>query len=258
MNISFITAFRKFKKPFDTIQHSALYSWRANGIKVFVPINEIGVREACAAYDNVTLIDGVKRGRELGFETQSPIVSDLIAKALPYIDTTMVAYINSDIIITDKFAEDFQRTIDKYGFDIYAVGSRKDIELKELVNTPETYQKVLNLPRAIYDVSTSSDIFIASKFTWRKIISEMPEYILGRWAWDNYLHFMGIKHKTNKFNCTDALPILHCKHDFNHIFVQEKSKAKQAPSSKHNLALWKQVLDASGTPRINNWPRIEL
>ncbi len=256
--ITFITAFRKFKKLFDMIQHSAMYSWKAQGIPVIAPINEVDTKGACAGYDNITLIDGVKRGREIGFPTQSPIVPDLIAKALPVAETTMVAYINSDIIITENFVEKIQQMVNKYGYDIYAVGSRNEIDLKEYANTPETYKKVLEQEREAYDDSTSSDIFTASKFTWRKIISKMPEYILGRWGWDNYLHMMAEIYRLKKYNCTDVLPILHCKHSFSHIFAQEKCHGKEAPSSQYNLALWEETRGVYGTTRIKSWPEVEL
>jgi hypothetical protein len=257
-NITFITAFKKFKKSYDMIQQSAMYSWKINGIPVKAPTNEVDTRGKCTGYGNITLIEGVKRGREIGFPTQSPIVPDLIAKALPVIDTVMVAYINSDIIITENFVEKIQRMVDKYGYDIFVVGSRNEIDLKEYANTPKTYKKVLEQKREAYDDSTSSDIFIASKFNWRKVISEMPEFILGRWGWDNYLHMMGEVHKLKKYNCSDALPILHCKHGFHHIFLQEKKHEREAPSSRYNLALWEKTRGMYGTTRIKAWPRIEL
>ena len=174
--ITFITAFRKFKPPFDKIQFSAIYSWKANNIKVIAPLNEVGLKEKLKNQDNITLIEGVKRARELGFNNQSPIIKDLIDKALCYIDTILVAYINSDIIISENFSHIIQKIIDKYGYDFYAVGSRLNIELKECINSSEEYKKVFTQEKENYDESTSSDIFITSKFNWRKIIYEMPEY----------------------------------------------------------------------------------
>jgi len=170
----------------------------------------------------------------------------------------MVAYINSDIIITENFVEKIQQIIDKYGYDIFGVSSRNEIDLKEYVNTPESYKAVLEQERQAYDDSTSSDLFLASKFTWRKVISEMPDYILGRWGWDNYLHMMGEIYSLKKYNCSDALQILHCKHTFHHIYAQEKKHEKEAPSSQHNLALWEKTRGMYGTTRIKVWPRVEL
>lgn len=258
MNISFITAFRKFKPPFDKIQRSAIYSWKSNDIKVIAPLNEVGLEEKCSNYQNVEFIGDVKRARELGFHHQSPVVSDMISKALPKIDTVMVALINSDIIIPEDFSSILQKMLDKYGYDIYVVGARQNIELEENIDSIEKLKAVWKQKRGSYDQATSSDIFIASKYTWRKIIHEMPDYILGRWGWDNYLHMRAEILKLNKYNCSEAIPILHCNHDFRHILLQEKARERDAASSKHNLGLWEKTRSVYGTTKINMWPKIEL
>jgi hypothetical protein len=126
------------------------------------------------------------------------------------------------------------------------------------VDSEESYRQVLNGDRKLYDVSTSSDIFITSKFIWRKIIHEMPEFILGRYGWDNWLHTIAELKGFRKFNCTNVLTILHCKHNHQHILLQEKKQKQSAASSQYNLALWKKVLDVYGTTRINAWPQIEI
>jgi len=256
--ISFITAFKKFKGPYDMIQHSALYSWNMNDIKVVAPLNEVGLKEKCAGYPNLTMIEGVRRARELGFSNQCPIVKDLIAAALPHFNTTMVALINSDIIITDNFLENVQKMVHKYGYDIYAVGSRYDIQLNYSVNDEETYKKVQQEDRKVYDVMTSSDIFITSKFIWRKIIHDMPDFILGRYGWDNWLHMYAEINSLKKMNCSEAIPILHCVHDHMHIFNQEKAKKEAAASSQHNIGLWNKVKDVYGTTKIGTWPKVEI
>ena len=229
--VSFLTAFKKFKSPYDKIQHSALYSWRANNIEIFVPENEVGVRIACQGYSNVKFVPNVKRARELGFPNQSPIVRDMIEKSFPYITTPMVALINSDIIILPDFSERFEKIVKKYGYDIYMVGTRYDIKLNSYIDSEKNYEKVLKEERKFYDVSTSSDIFITSKFMWRKIVHEMPEFILGRYGWDNWLHMIAEIKGFRKFNCTEALITLHCQHDHQHIILQEKAQKQSAPRS---------------------------
>jgi hypothetical protein len=256
--ISFISAFKKFKPPYDKIQHSAMFSWKANNIEVLVPDNEIGVKDACQGYSNMRLIPGVKRAREIGFPNQSPIVRDMIAKALPLIKTPMVALINSDILILPDFSERIEKILKRYGFDIYMVGTRLDIKLNVCVDSEKNYEKVLKEERKIYDKSTSSDVFITSKFMWRKIIHEMPEFILGRYGWDNWLHTIAEIKGFRKYNCTDALTTLHCNHDHNHILLTEKIPKQAAPSSQYNLGLWEKVKDVYGTTRINAWPSIEI
>jgi hypothetical protein len=240
------------------IQHSALYSWKTHNVQIFAPLNEVGLKEATGSYENVTFIPDVKRGREIGFNTQAPIVKDLLIKALPLINTPMIAMINSDIIITDNFIINLEKIFVKYGFDVFMVGSRSDVKLNYMVNSPETYRKFQEEPRKFYDNATSSDIFITSKFLWRKIAQEMPEFIFGRICWDNWMHLYGELHVGKKYNCTKVLPILHCEHGHEHIKAQEGIWGKDAPSSQHNLKLWMPIQNEYGCPRINHWPSVEL
>jgi hypothetical protein len=257
--ISFITAFKKFKPPYGMIQHSALYSWHANDIKIVAPENEVGLKESCSGYKNLILFPGVKRARELGFQNQSPIVKDLIDKALPYVETPMIGLINSDIIIPEDFSSLTERIFKKYGFNIFLVTSRQDIQLNYSVNSLESYTAVQKELKQFYDTLTSSDLFITSKFWWRKIVSVMPEFILGRYAWDNWLHMYAEMNMNNdKYNASKIINILHCKHSHDHIFVQEKARDQQAPSSQYNIKLWEQARGTYGTPIISAWKEIQL
>jgi len=256
-HVTFLTTFRKFLGQQINIQHSALYSWKANGASIYAPLNEVGLKEAASCYD-VTFIPEVKRGREIGFPTQAPIIKDLLLKALSLINTPMIALINSDIIITDNFIVNLEKALIKYGFDSFMVGSRSDIKLTYRVDSPETYQKIQTEPRASFDNSTSSDIFIASKFLWRQIANEMPEFILGRFCWDNWLHLYGELHVGKKMNCSQALPILHCEHGHEHIKAQEGVWGKDAPSCQHNSKLWLPIQGVYGCPRIQHWPPVIL
>jgi len=255
--ISFVTAFKRFKAPYSMIQHSALYSWKVHDIKVVASANEIGVKENCKDYSNITLINGVKRARELGFSNQSPIVRDLIEKALPHIETPLIGLINSDIIIASNFSENLNKILEKYGYNIFLASSRENIHLNNLVNSPESYMTVQKENRLFYDECTSSDVFITSKFWWKKIISSMPDFILGRFAWDNWLHlYAELNMHDFRYNSSKELVIIHCDHSYEHIYVQEKAREKEAPSSQYNLKLWKE--SQHSLIFINNWNRTEI
>jgi hypothetical protein len=233
--ISFISTFKKFFGLYDRIQRSAIYSWGANGIHSIVPSNEKDTQEVCSTYPHFTVIDGVKRAREIGFLNSSPILKDLIDKALPAIDTTMVGLIKSDIILPEDFSKKCELIFQKYGYDIFIVSSRISIRLNYLIDSSESYKKALTEPRLSYP---KSDLFITSKFLWRKIIKDMPEFIFGRYCWDDWLQTYAETHGLKKYNCTEALTPLHCDHP-SMIAMQEGAEGKEAPSSKYNFELWK-------------------
>jgi len=256
--ITFVTAFKKFTGVYDMIQKSALYSWQANDIRVLAPTNEVGVENNCKGFSNVTLLRDVKRAREIGFPNQSPIIPDLLEKAIEMTTTPLLALINSDIIIPSDFSVKIERIVEKYGFDAFMAAVRHDISLLYFVDSPEAYKKVLGEPRKIYDQSTSSDIFITSKFWWKKMLKTMPPFILGRYCWDNWIHSYAEVYIAKRFNCTDVIPILHCEHGHDHLFHQEKAHGKEAPSCQYNLKLWRPTLEVYGTAQVKYWKPIEV
>jgi hypothetical protein len=252
--ISTVTAFKHFQGNYDRIQKSAMYSWKANDLQVVVPNNEVDTKGSCAGFSNITVIEGVKRGRELGFATQAPILKDLIDKALPVIDTPMVAFLNADIVLLEDFTEKVEKIFEKYGYDVFITGSRSDIQANYYVNNEETYKKIQSEPRTPFP---GSDIFITSKFIWRQFISGMPEFIMGRYCLSDWLCLQAQVKKLKKYNCTNFIPTLHPVHGDEHIYQQEKAHGVKSPSSQHNMNLWISVMEKYGSVSIKNWPEIE-
>jgi hypothetical protein len=257
--ITFITAFKKFNghpesvfKPYGIIQRSAVWSWRNQGIKIIAPDNELGLMKGVSPYEIVWL-KGVKTASDIGFDNFSPVFRDLMLDSIKFIDTPLIAYINSDCIIVDNFYDNLVNICKKRGTDFFSTGTRYSINLKIEINSEESYKKVLNSKRVIGDISTSSDIFISTKENFIKMANDMPEFIIGRYAWDNWIHLYAIDNFKNLYNCTNSLTILHCNHDYKHILVQEGYELKGAPSAVYNDKLWEQTKKNRTYPKISNW-----
>ena len=240
--ITFITALKKFKRQYEVIQNSAIYSWVSNGIKILMPDNEVLLKEMCKSYP-VQFLDNVKRGRELGFNNQSPIVKDLIAKALFHVNTPLVAFLNSDVIISEDFSVKIEKIVEKYGYDIFITGNRHEVIVDKAVCSKDTYKNVWGLKKILSD---KSDIFISSKFFFRKISIDMPELIMGRLGTDDWFRWFG-SNIPKHLNGTLTLPYIHCTHGHEHI----KNQQDEA-SCKYNEGLWK------GKNSISNWPLLEI
>ena len=251
--ISLVTAFKKFQGNYDRIQKSAMFSWAANDLQVVIPNNEVDVKGACAGFSNIAIIEGVKRGRELGFATQAPIFKGLIEKALPVMDTPMVGFLNADIILLEDFSKKIEQILNKYGYDIFITGFRSDVQLNYYVNDEISYKRIQAEPRTLF---LGSDIFITSKFIWRSLISGMPEFIMGRCCLSEWLWMQAHIKKLKKYNCTNFLPVLHPVHGDEHIYQQEKAHGIKSPSSQHNMNLWISDMEKYGSVSIKNWPEI--
>lgn len=256
--ISFITAFKDFDVFYGAVQRSALYTWKENGVKVYAPDNEPTVKENVARFSNVQLVPEVLTARHFRYQNSSPILKDLLLKSLDMIDQPMVAFINSDILIPSDFAQLIRRVVTKYGTDIFIVVSRFDIDLFFEVDTMEKWRQVYDQTCTVHNDACSSDLFIASKENFRKMARSIPEFVLGRYGWDNWIHFY--VHATfTSYNGTHLFKTLHCRHGHQHIEIQEGKPGRYAPSSVHNLTLLRNMQNIYGSSiRINKWPQLEL
>jgi hypothetical protein len=251
--ISLVTAFKKFQGNYDRIQKSALFSWNSNDLQVIAPNNEVGIKDSCKDFQNISFIDDVKRGRELGFSTQAPIFKDLIEKALPVANTPMVGFLNADIVLLEDFSKKLEAILEKYGYGIFITGSRNDIRLDYYVNDEQSYKRIQAEPRTLF---SGSDIFITSKYIWRLLVSGMPEFIMGRCCLSDWLCLQAQVKKLKKYNSTNFLPTLHPVHGDEHIYQQEKAHGIKSPSSQHNMNLWISVMETYGSVSIKNWPEV--
>jgi hypothetical protein len=226
---------------------------------VIAPNNEGFLNDRTANFGNVTILDGVKLAKDIGFTTRAPILPDFIVKALPLIETPLVALINADIMITPEFSKNLGEVIEKHGYSSMYISCRKNISLDFRADSDVMYQKAMALDRRVYDSETSSDLFITSKYWWKRISQEVPQFILGRLGFDNWLHMYAEIIIKSRFNCSSSLPTLHCDHDDRYIASQEKTrKRSDMPSNKYNLDLWEDWRGRYGTVRVNNWPSVEL
>jgi len=247
MNIVFITSFKPFVGCDATSQKSAIYSWGYNGINYISTSNIGGVR-----------IGGVRKGSDLGYSSDAEVIKDIILSGLEKIEKGLVVFINGDIIVVPGFDKSIYDMVEKYGENSFYTATRYDINLDFEVHDDKTYRDACHLERRLYDTISSSDIFIMSKENMRRMAEDMPDLIMGRYGWDNWIHYWAAANVPH-YNCTDTLITLHCNHNHDHIKDQEGLPGKMAPSSAHNLRLLQEMSDKYGSMiRINKWQKVEL
>jgi calcineurin-like phosphoesterase family protein len=254
--ITFITAFKPFDLIYLPIQRSALFSYKANKTPVIAADTEGDAKKVCLGFPNVTLLTSIKTAKDLGFNNQSPILKDLLIEALKGIKTPLVGLLNSDILIPMGFKKFLQGMLKKTGDHGFTAFTRYDLNLDTEIKTVKGLRKLFTQESTIYDEATSSDLFISSYENFKKIAEEIPEFILGRYGWDNWIHsFAEVNFRC--FNGTKALKILHCRHDHSHITSQEGNPGKSAVSSAYNISLLKPIQEKYGIEvRIQHWEKI--
>lgn len=254
IDLSFITAFKQFDNFYGAVQRSALFSYGLNSIPVYVPNNEPDVIESCKGYPFLTVLDGVRTGRNLGFKNSSPILKDMIKVALGEIKTNYVGLINSDIIIQEDFSEIVMDVLNTYGENAFIAVTRRDTDLFFEIDSVEKMREFFLQQTTPYDEACSSDLFLTSKRNFYCLIANMPDMILGRYAWDNWLHYSAVENGFNCLNGTRAIKTVHCVHTHSHILSQEGAAGKTAPSSGHNIRMLLDIKNRIGPPiLINTW-----
>jgi hypothetical protein len=253
--ITFIMAFKPFDITYLPIQRSALFSYKANGIPVIAADTEGDAGKYCTRFPNVTLLKNIRTARDIGFKNRAPLLNNLLTEALKAIQTPLVGLINSDIILPMDFKNSLQKMMIKTGQQGFIAFTRYDLTLEEEIKTVRDLRKLFARESTVYDEATSSDLFISSYENFKKIAEEIPEFILGRYGWDNWIHlFAEVTFKC--FNGTKTLKTLHCRHDHSHIANQEGKPGKSAASSAYNISLLEPIRAKYGNDvRINHWEK---
>jgi hypothetical protein len=253
-DLSFITAFKRFDNFYGAVQRSALFSYGVNSIPVYVPNNEPDVVENCKKFSNVTVLEGIRTARNLGFSNQSPILKDMIKVALENIKTDYVGLINSDIIIPEGFSNKVMDIFNTHGSNAFVVVTRYDTDLFFEIDSVEKLVEFFQQKTTPYDESCSTDLFLAHKNIFYTFIVRMPDLVLGRYAWDNWLHYSAVENGFNCLNGTRILKTYHCSHTHFHILSQEGAAGREAPSSGHNTKMFLDIGNRIGSPiHINSW-----
>lgn len=229
--ISLVTSFKKFKGVYDNIQRSAIYSWRT--LPIYAPASEVDTVKSCSEYRNIKIVPNVRRAIDFGYNLSVPVFKDLMSGALAMSTSTMIGVVSSDIILPDNFLSKCIESFDRYGFDIVIAGTRNNIKLSYLVDSPESLVEAFTEKRYLHDPNYS-DIFITSKFIWRKILRDMPDFFFGRPFLNNYLYHSS-ECQEKRYNCTNSIVTLHPIHSPD--YVQRLEKISKETTAQHNQKL---------------------
>jgi hypothetical protein len=209
--LTIFTTCKPFEGEFSIIQRNAITSWTKLGenIQIIIVGNEKGVKEISSEL-NITNIPVVKRN-SLG----TPYLDDIFNQAKKIAKYDILCYINADIILTPS-AIDVVKFISSKFKNFLIVGRRWNTPINFLLDFSDNnwdkklkeYVKAngkLDLPGAI-------DYFIFNKDLYQNI----PPFLIGRTAWDNYLVGRAILKTPFVFDATDSIFAVHQMHSYNH------------------------------------------
>lgn len=212
--MSLITLFSA-PKPFTNphiamIQRNAIKSWTLlPDVEVILLGEETGLVEAAREFA-VKHIPNVKCN-----ENGTPLISSMFQLARENSNSDLLCIINADMILMPDFLEAARRSClqrDKF----VLLSQRWDLHITQPLEFTEGWQHRLssmvnhqgNLHRP-----AGSDFFLFPKSCY----TDIPDFIIGRAGWDNWMIYKARKEKWTVIDCTPSVMIIHQNHDYSHL-----------------------------------------
>jgi hypothetical protein len=222
------------------IQRNALASWKALGkakgieIEILIVGDDEGV--AKAAED----IGARHIPRVATNELGTPLVSAMFQRAAEEANHALLAYVNADIILFPGFVDALHAVQSRFG-NFLAVGHRWDLDVTEKVDFDDAAALRAFQKRADTDAEKKEpwaiDFFVFKKGLWPKI----PDFAVGRFAWDNWLIYGAIQERADVVDLTDVAMAVHQNHDYRHVKTEKPGEKKEDPytwdETKNNTRL---------------------
>jgi hypothetical protein len=171
---------KPFEGEFEVIQWNAIQSWarlRPRPIIVLVG-DEPGTAELAAEVEAVH-VPSVARS-QLG----TPLVPDVFARAEQAAQTSLLCYVNADIVLTSDFSRALVRVARRQRFLL--VGRRWDLLIDDRLSFAPGWEREIRrtaLSEGRPHEVTGIDYFVYRKGMW----GDIPGFAIGRFAWDNWL-----------------------------------------------------------------------
>ncbi len=209
--ITMFTVPRYFKGNFGMIQRNAIKSWLLLNPtpEIILCGNEDGTF-AFAAEIGVKHISDIKLT-----DKGTPLLNDVFAKTQAIASHSIIGYFSSDIIFTNDLLE----TIDKVSSELtkfMMVGQRWDCRIENSIDFSGSWEanlRTLVSEKGKLHAPAGMDYHIFEK----GFGLNMPPFIVGRPAWDNWFLSQALHLKFNVVDCTGKVFAVHQTHDYSHI-----------------------------------------
>ena len=235
LSVTIFTIPKAFQGHIKTIQRNAIQSWKR--LKPECEIILFGDDEGTAETAKELNLKHIPEIAKNEFGT--PLINDIFEKAQKTAENKIVAYVNADIILM----EDFMEAVQQIEFEKFLiVGRRWDLDVKDEINfNKDDWQK--GLQERIKNEGklhgpAGIDYFVFPK----GVFGEIPCFAIGRTTWDNWLLYRAWTLRVPLINTTEAVVIVHQKHQYahsKHIHFKKSGRVSKGKEAQKNLKLAK-------------------
>lgn len=228
--LTIFTAPKPFDDPFIAIlQRNAIESWAHLGSEVEVILigNEKGIAEAAQEF-------GVKHLPDVACnEMGTPLVSSIFALARQYSQSTVLVYVNADILFMPDVVT-AARQVAEQAEEYLIVGQRWDLDVTERLDFSDDWVgrlQELTAREGKLHPRGGSDYFIFP----RACFQSMPDFAIGRAGWDNWMFYEARRRGWALVDATPAIQIVHQNHDYRHL--PKGQPHYRLPETRENIRL---------------------
>jgi len=226
------TAAKPFRGHISVIQRNAIASWTKLEPRPQVMLfgAEEGTAETARDF-GLTHIPEVSRNRH-----GTPLLADILAQAEEHTAGELLAYVNADIILLQKFAEGIARVCARFP-KFLAVGRRTNLDITEPLEFGPAWQQRLQdrLDReGRLETHTGIDFFVFPRGVYR----DVPPLAIGRVWFDQWFIKRARQQHLPVVDLTAFSPIAHQNHDYCHVPGGRNLGTYGGPEAEENLALY--------------------
>ena len=222
----FFTIPKPFAGHIGVIQRNAIGSWTRTHERARVVVfgDEEGTAAAAAelGVEHVAEIDRNDWG--------TPLLSDAFRRAEERADSDVLCFVNADIMLLDDFAPAVARIAERPG-PFLVVGESWNTPLPEPLAFAPGWQSELRGRPARKRGADAIDYFVFR----RGLYDGMPEFAIGRTAFDNWLIWCARDRRARVVDATPVVKTLHQDHDYSHAGSLEKIRS--SPEARRNQEL---------------------
>lgn len=211
--VSFFSVPKAFKGHIDVIQQNAIRSW----LQILPPENiflmgdDEGVSEIAHAHQ-LHYMANLKAHKTYPV----PLLSDIFRRAVEACQTPYLCYINADIILCDDFVRAVEAVLSQKQ-NVMMVSSRYNLDITQPITnmSPDVLSQLRTEALKTGDMypAGGTDFFLAPK----ALFSDIPDFLLGRGYWDNWLMYWAKKKGAALIDTTADVVAIHQNHDYSHI-----------------------------------------
>lgn len=210
--LTIFTAPKPFTNPhIATIQRNAIRSWLALGqqVEVILVGDEDGIAEVVEELD-LKHIQKIERN-----DKGTPLVSSIFSLAHQFSDSPYMTYANADMILLSDFLPAV-RTVANQAKDFLIVGRRWNLDITEPLSFTNQWESKLRDA-----IQSSGELYTPYGIDYfvfpRHLYTEVPDFAIGRPAWDNWMVYHASRQNWLVVEATESVTVVHQNHDYSHL-----------------------------------------